>query len=135
MFFINISRTAPSIFLKITVIKTHWWDLSIDTLILKIGAEIKKWPPILWKWYFQKSTRYIISGSYRKFYEDVIFSKKGYFFISAQILKFEGSTERSYQCGFITVIVHFIGFSYNLSNFRGVSVVSQARSMIFWNRL
>ena len=30
---------------------------------------------------------------------------------------------------------HFIGFPYNLSNFRGYPVISQARSMIFWNGL
>ena len=78
MFFINISRTAPSIFKRITVIKPHWWDLSIDTLILKIGTEIRKWP-ILEMSYFAKMTFFKNQQDYfwvlQKILQNVIFSK------------------------------------------------------------
>ena len=38
--FINISQTASLIFKRTTPLRLHWWDLSIDTLNLKIGGAV-----------------------------------------------------------------------------------------------
>ena len=58
-FFIIISVTASLIFKRTTPLKLHWWDLFIDSLNLKISAEIKKWPLILQKWHFSKINKKI----------------------------------------------------------------------------
>ena len=56
--------------------------------------------------YFAKMTFFKNQQDYFRVLRKCYFLKiRGHFYISAPIFKFKGSTERSYQCGFITVIL------------------------------